>query len=72
MTPIPDVVNMNPPNIFLFTSREEFIQQVINLMEHSENYTLNLDSFSWKRKAHSFELLFDELMHSSSSESIKH
>jgi hypothetical protein len=70
MTPIPDVIRMNSPNTFVYRSREEFITQVTGLMQRPQTYQIDLDVFSWKRKARQFEAVFDEVIGEHSSKFI--
>jgi glycosyltransferase involved in cell wall biosynthesis len=56
MRPIPDVLRIGGPNLFVYTTREEFITQAKNLMDHPVTYRINLDAYSWKEKARQFEM----------------
>jgi glycosyltransferase involved in cell wall biosynthesis len=70
LTPIPDVIRMNLPNTFVYRTRDEFISQAIALMGNPRTYELDLESFSWKRKAQEFESICEELLESPSSKFI--
>jgi glycosyltransferase involved in cell wall biosynthesis len=55
MRPIPDVMRMDPPNIFVYRTQEEYIAQIRNLIEKPQQFSLNLDAHSWKEKARQVE-----------------
>jgi glycosyltransferase involved in cell wall biosynthesis len=55
MRPIPDVMRIGGPNLLVYMTREEFIAQVKNLMDHPVAYHINLEAHSWKEKARQFE-----------------
>jgi glycosyltransferase involved in cell wall biosynthesis len=56
MRPIPDVLRIGGPNLFMYTTREEFITQAKNLMDRPVTYRINLDAYSWKEKSRQFEI----------------
>jgi len=55
MRPIPDVTRLGGPNIFIYRTQEEYIEQIKNLMNKPQKFTINLENFSWKEKARQFE-----------------
>jgi glycosyltransferase involved in cell wall biosynthesis len=55
MRPIPDVMRIGGPNLFVYKTREEFIAHIKNLMDRPVTYRINLEAYSWKEKARQFE-----------------
>jgi len=55
MRPIPDVQRIGGPNLFVYRTREEYLENVKNLMDNPATYSINLDNYSWKGKSHQFE-----------------
>jgi len=55
LRPIPDVLRIGGPNLFVYTTRDEFIAHVKNLMDHPVTFRINLEAYSWKEKARQFE-----------------
>ena len=62
MRPIPDVMKIGGPNIFLYQSQQEFIGQIKSLMDHPVSYTINLQHYSWKEKSLQVETLLKRLV----------
>jgi len=62
MRPIPDVMKIGGPNIFLYRSRQEFIGQIKFLMDNPASYTINLRHHSWKEKSRQLETLLQRLV----------
>ena len=61
MRPIPDVMKIGGPNIFLYQSQREFIGQIKSLMDHPVSYTIKLQQYSWKEKSLQVETLLKRL-----------
>lgn len=61
MRPIPDVMKIGGPNIFLYQSQQEFIGQIKSLMDHPVSYTIKLQQYSWKEKSLQVETLLKRL-----------
>jgi glycosyltransferase involved in cell wall biosynthesis len=55
MRPIPDVARIGGPNLFVYTTREEFVTRVKTIMDNPETYHIDLEKYSWKEKAREFE-----------------
>jgi phosphatidyl-myo-inositol dimannoside synthase len=62
MRPIPDVARIGGPNLFVYQTRAEFINQVKSLMDHPATFHINLENYSWKEKSRQFENLFKTMV----------
>jgi glycosyltransferase involved in cell wall biosynthesis len=62
MRPIPDVMKIGGPNIFLYQTQSEFIEQIKFLMNKTPSFSINLGQYSWKEKAREFETIFERLV----------
>jgi hypothetical protein len=62
MRPIPDVIKIGGPNIFLYRNRQEFIGQIKFLMDNPASYTIDLRHHSWKEKSRQMEILLQRLV----------
>jgi glycosyltransferase involved in cell wall biosynthesis len=62
MRPMPNVERIGGPNLFVYRTREEYIEQVKHLMTHPAAFSINLEKNSWKEKARQFEELFQHLI----------
>ncbi len=60
-TPIPDVMNIGGNNLFLYRDKEEFIKRVKEIMEKPRGYEVNVEDYSWKKKAIEFETVLGVL-----------
>lgn len=58
MRPIPDVEQIGGPNLFIYRTREEYIEHIKFLMHNRPTFSLNLEKYSWKEKSHQFEEIF--------------
>jgi phosphatidylinositol alpha-1,6-mannosyltransferase len=62
MRPIPDVMKIGGPNIFLYQTQSEFIEHIKFLMDKTPSFSINLGQYSWKEKAREFETIFERLV----------
>ena len=62
MRPIPDVMKIGSPNIFLYQTQSEFIEHIKFLMDKTPSFSINLGQYSWKEKAKEFETIFERLV----------
>ena len=62
MKPIPDVASIGGPNLFVYRNQEEYIAQIQSLMNNPRTFTINLETYSWKKKAGQFEELLKNLV----------
>jgi len=58
MRPIPDVQRIGGPNLFVYRTREEYLEKIKSLMDKPATYCINLDNYSWKEKSRQFEEIF--------------
>jgi phosphatidyl-myo-inositol dimannoside synthase len=58
MRPIPDVQRIGGPNLFVYRTREEYLEKIKSLMDKTATYCINLDNYSWKEKSRQFEEIF--------------
>ncbi len=61
MRPIPDVTKIGGPNLFVYQTKKDFVNQVKALMASPKTYHIDLENYSWKAKARQFEALFKRL-----------
>jgi glycosyltransferase involved in cell wall biosynthesis len=62
MTPIPDVIQIGGPNLFVYRTRSEFIDRIKSLIDHPVKFSINLEHDSWKEKARQFETLLTSMV----------
>lgn len=62
MKPIPDVASIGGPNLFVYRNQAEYITQVQSLMNNPPTFNINLEKYSWKKKAGQFEELLKNLV----------
>lgn len=61
MRPMPDVIKIGGPNIFLYKTQREFIDRIKSLMDHPGSFRIDLKQYSWKEKSLQFETIFKRL-----------
>jgi len=64
-SPIPDVMGIGGPHLSIYRTEAEFSERVIAAMDRPGTYTLDVERFSWKRKAAEFEEILSGLAASS-------
>ena len=62
MRPIPDVIKIGGPNLFVYRTQVEFIESIKSLIDHPVKFNINLDHDSWKEKARQFETLMKSMV----------
>jgi phosphatidylinositol alpha-1,6-mannosyltransferase len=62
MRPIPDVIKIGGPNLFVYRTRSEFIDCIKSLIDHPVKFSINLEHDSWKEKARQFETLLTSMV----------
>lgn len=55
MRPIPDVLRIGGPHLFVYQTEAEYITHITALIENPVSYSITTDNFSWKEKARQFE-----------------
>ena len=58
-TPIPDVMKIGGENLFIYRSRDEFVEGIEKVMDNPRAYRIDVDGYSWKSKAREFEGLLE-------------
>jgi glycosyltransferase involved in cell wall biosynthesis len=61
-TPLPDVVKVGGENLFIYKDKEEFVGKVKYIMANPRKYKMDVNEYSWKRKAEELESLLQELI----------
>jgi glycosyltransferase involved in cell wall biosynthesis len=61
MRPIPDVMGIGGPNLFVYRTQDEFIARIKNLFAKPLTFSINLENYSWKEKARQFESIFNNI-----------
>lgn len=61
-TPIPDIMKIGGENLFIYRGKEEFVDKVKYIMANPRKYEMDINEYSWKRKAKDFESLLQELI----------
>jgi phosphatidylinositol alpha-1,6-mannosyltransferase len=62
MRPIPDVMKIGGPHLFVYRTQSEFIECIKSLIDHPVTFRINLGEYSWKEKARQFETIFNTLV----------
>ena len=58
-TPIPDVMKIGGENLFIYRSKDEFVEGIKRVMDNPRAYRIDVDGYSWKSKAREFEGLLE-------------
>ena len=61
-TPLPDVMKVGVENLFIYRDKEEFVDKVKYIMANPRKYKMDVNEYSWKRKAEELESLLQELI----------
>jgi glycosyltransferase involved in cell wall biosynthesis len=61
-TPLPDVIKVGAENLFVYKDKEEFVDKVKYIMNNPRKYEMDVNEYSWKRKARELESLLQELI----------
>ena len=61
-TPLPDVMKVGAENLFIYRDKKEFVAKVKYIMANPREYEMDINEYSWKRKAKDFESLLQELI----------
>ncbi|MDD1671024.1 MAG: glycosyltransferase, partial [Methanomicrobiales archaeon] len=63
-TPIPDVMAIGGPHLSIYRSEAEFADRVKEAMDHPRSFTLDVEGYSWRRRAAEFEGILEGLIRS--------
>jgi phosphatidylinositol alpha-1,6-mannosyltransferase len=62
MRPIPDVTRIGGPNLSVYRTQEEYIEEIKNVMNNPVNFSINLEENSWKEKSRQFETVLKTML----------
>jgi glycosyltransferase involved in cell wall biosynthesis len=62
-TPIGDIMNMKAPNVFIYNSPKSLAERITKLMEDPPRFKIQVDGFSWRKRAEEFEALLRDIAH---------
>jgi len=62
MRPIPDVMKIGGPHLFVYRTQSEFIECIKSLIDHPASFKIDLGQYSWKEKARQFEIMFNTIV----------
>jgi glycosyltransferase involved in cell wall biosynthesis len=62
MRPIPDVTRIGGPNLSVYRTQEEYITEIKSVIDNPVTFSINLEEYSWKEKAHQFENLLQSIL----------
>lgn len=55
MRPIPDVLRIGGPNLYVYRTQEEYVAHVRSLIDTPQRFSINLENHSWKEKSRQME-----------------
>jgi phosphatidylinositol alpha-1,6-mannosyltransferase len=58
-TPIPDIMKIGGENLFIYRSKNEFVEEIKKIMDNQRTYRIDVEGYSWKSKARAFEDLLE-------------
>jgi len=61
-SPIPDLMAIGGPHISIYRSDAEFAEKVKEAMDNPRTFSLDVERFSWKKKAGEFEAILEGLI----------
>ena len=61
-SPIPDLMAIGGPHISIYRSDAEFAEKVKEAMDNPRTFSLDVERFSWKKKAVEFEAILEGLI----------
>jgi len=60
-TPIPDMMKIGGEHLFIYKNMDEFVERVKDIMENPRTYQIDVDEYSWKKKAEEMEGVLEEV-----------
>ena len=57
--PIPDIMKIGGENLFIYRSKDEFVEEIRKVMDNPRTYRIEMEEYSWKSKAREFEGLLE-------------
>jgi phosphatidyl-myo-inositol dimannoside synthase len=61
-TPIPDMVAIGGPHLFIYRDYRQFVDQVVAIAANPPRFLLDFSMYSWKKKAQEFENLLQDVL----------
>jgi glycosyltransferase involved in cell wall biosynthesis len=61
-SPIPDLIAIGGPHLSIYRSDSEFVEKVKESMDNPKTFSLDVERFSWKRRAGEFEGILEGLI----------
>jgi len=58
-TPIPGIIKIGGENLFIYRSKDEFVEEIKKIMDNPRTYRIEMEKYSWKSKAREFEDLLE-------------
>jgi glycosyltransferase involved in cell wall biosynthesis len=58
-TPIPGIIKIGGENLFIYRSKDEFVEEIKKIMDNPRTYRIEMEEYSWKSKAREFEDLLE-------------
>ena len=62
MRPMPDVEEIGGSHLLVYSTRDEYIDQMKKLMENPVTNTVSMEKCSWKEKARQFEEILTSIV----------
>ncbi len=62
MRPIPDVSRIGGPNLSVYRTQEEYIEEIKKVINNPVNFSINLEEYSWKEKSRQFETVLKAIL----------
>jgi glycosyltransferase involved in cell wall biosynthesis len=60
-SPIPDIMAIGGPHLSIYRGRQEFVERVREAMDRPRTFSLDVERFSWRRRAAEFEEILGSL-----------
>ncbi len=61
-SPIPDIMDIGGPHLSVYRNDAEFAAKVKEAMDNPRTFSLDVERFSWKRRAAEFEGILEGLI----------
>jgi phosphatidylinositol alpha-1,6-mannosyltransferase len=61
-SPIPDLMAIGGPHLSIFRNDLEFLEKVKQVMDNPKTFSLDVERFSWTRRAREFEAILEDLI----------
>lgn len=61
-TPIPNVIDFNYPNVYVYNNFQEMVNQLISIIDNKPKFNLNFSNQDWDNKALEMEIILNSLV----------